>query len=113
MGDSVAVQFGEGLDESLQLSASITKGASSISSNRTTLKYEWGLHEAITYHDLGESNALATFRLLGFLGGDGQDHWRPNQPWRNGYGGWNTKDIDLLMNETMLFSGHSSATESC
>ena len=49
MGDSVAVQFGEGLDESLEMAALGRKDDSNISSNRTTLKYEWGLHEAITY----------------------------------------------------------------
>ena len=100
MGDSVAVQFGEGLDESLEMAALSRKNDSNISSNRTTLKYKWGLHEAITYHDLGQGNALAICRLLGFLGYSGQEHWRPNQPWKNGYGGWNMEDVDLLMDET-------------
>lgn len=92
MGDSVGVQIAQGLDEAA--------GTKPQSNNRTTLKCEWGDHPAIVLNDLGNGNALATYRLLGMLGKVGKGKWRPNQPWKFGYGGWLQEDIDNLLNHS-------------
>jgi len=92
MGDSVGVQFAQGLDEAV--------GTPQNSSTRHVLKNEWGTHAAIVLNDLGNGNAVATYRLLGMLGKFGENHWRPNQPGRRGYGGWLGKDVVDLFNHS-------------
>eukprot|EP00629_Pelagomonadales_sp_RCC1024_P015182 CAMPEP_0119281218 /NCGR_PEP_ID=MMETSP1329-20130426/24269_1 /TAXON_ID=114041 /ORGANISM="Genus nov. species nov., Strain RCC1024" /LENGTH=367 /DNA_ID=CAMNT_0007281825 /DNA_START=564 /DNA_END=1664 /DNA_ORIENTATION=- len=98
MGDSVAVQIAQGIDDALGTPSDPT-------TTREVLKYEWGQHptghEAIVLNDLGNGSAFATYRLLGTLGHFGEGKWRPNTAGRRGYGGWLRRDVEDLL-------GHSS-----
>jgi len=94
MGDSVAMQMAACLDEALGTSTNVSI------TTRKTLKYEWGLHEAIVLNNLGNGNALAAYRLLGMLGNYGKERWRPNKSGGNGYGGWQSKDVINLLNHS-------------
>ena len=111
MGDSVAIQFAQGMDEALGVVASLDgmEQIPPIQEERHVLKYEWGKHEAVT---LSKSKGgkegggvggglLGSFRINGFLSRKRQGGWFPNVGPKKGLGAWNPEDVDALYNSSL------------
>ena len=106
MGDSVGVQFAQGMDEALGVNATmeLKEQKPLIQEERQVLKYEWGNHEAITISkpSKGGGGIMATYRINGFLSHRRKKDWSPNVPPNiNAFGSWMPQDVDMLYNSSL------------
>lgn len=93
LGDSVAIQLGQLLEEVLGV----------IPSSRHVLHESWHRHEGLTVSATSGGGAIAHFRLTGMLLAKGEGQPIPN----HGYG-WNRTHVNRLMQHRHLINGDDS-----
>lgn len=105
VGDSVAIQFHELLEEALQPSISILNENERKNANKYHLVYQnaWGDHESVSVSAPTEGGGvLAALRMTGLLLNSGKNGKPPNEipNGKTGAGGWLPEHIQQILNHT-------------